>query len=191
MREARQKSRGYAEYWEWLIDPSRAELHAACVLRNFLVAAGEKASGPLNLVRPDPPDVMVESLDGRRIGIEVTELVDGDTIKRHRYRKKRGEPPAFDFAVWTPGRIAEALFALIGTKDHKLRNASDRFDELLVAIVTDEPAIDQWIARAGVSQCRPTVRHIDRAFLVISYHPDNNVSVYPDRCLVLPIELRA
>src|SRR5215510_14071475 len=191
LREARQRSRGYAEYWEWLIDRSRAELDAGCVLRNFLVAAGEKVSGRLTVVRPDPPDVLLETVNGRRIGIEVTELVDRHAIKRHLDRKKRGEPIAFDFAAWTPVRMAEALSGLVSTKDHKLRNASDQFDELLVAIVTDEPAIDESIARAAVWLCRPTVQHINRAFLVMSYHPENDKSVYPDGCLVLPVEVRS
>src|SRR5262245_38864124 len=191
LREARQRSRGYAEYWEWLIDRWRAELDAGCVLRNFLVAAGEKVSGRLTVVRPDPPDVLLETVNGRRIGIEVTELVDRHAIKRHLDRKKRGEPIAFDFAAWTPVRMAEALSGLVSTKDHKLRNASDQFDELLVAIVTDEPAIDESIARAAVWLCRPTVQHINRAFLVMSYHPENDKSVYPDGCLVLPVEVRS
>jgi hypothetical protein len=190
IREARRKSRGYAEYWEWSIDRSRVELHAACLLRNFLVAAGEKASGALTPVRPDPPDVLLETVDGRRTGIEVTELVDPVAVERHHYRKERGEPPVLDFAKWTQTTIAEALSRMIGGKDYKLRNASDRFDELLLAIITDDPAIDEWLARAAVSQCRPTVQHIDRAFLVMSYHPQNDKSEYPDGCLVLPVEVR-
>lgn len=43
IREARRKSRGYAEYWEWS-NRSRVELRAASVLRNFLMAAGDRPS---------------------------------------------------------------------------------------------------------------------------------------------------
>jgi hypothetical protein len=67
IREARQKSRGYAEYWEWSIDRSRVELDAACVLRNFLVAAGEKAPvHQMSCLRPWARPVLSDSkvLDG-------------------------------------------------------------------------------------------------------------------------------
>jgi len=84
IREARRRSRGYAEYWEWVPDRSRAELDAARVLHKFLVAAGEMVSGSLTVLRPDPPDVLLETVDGRRVGIEVTELLDPDAVKRER-----------------------------------------------------------------------------------------------------------
>ena len=92
---------------------------------------------------PDPPDVLLETVNGRRVGIEVTELLDPDAVKRHSDRKKRGDPPAFDTAQWTPTRMAETLSQIIGVKDHKLRKVASGFDECFLAIVTDEPGIDE------------------------------------------------
>src|SRR5262245_59519791 len=147
-------------------------------------------SGSLTSVRPDPPDVLLETVNGRRIGIEVTELVDPDAVKRHRYRKGRGDPPAYDFAQWTPTKVAKTLSQIIGIKDRKLQKVAGGFDECFLAVVTDEPAIDDWLSRDAVSRCWSTVQHIDRAFLVMSYHPATDVGAYPDQCLVLPLELR-
>jgi hypothetical protein len=64
-----------------------AELHAARVLHKFLVAAGKMVSGSLTSLtklQADRPDVLLETVNGRRIGIEVTELLDPDAVKRHR-----------------------------------------------------------------------------------------------------------
>jgi hypothetical protein len=191
LREARRRSRGYAEYWEWVPDRSRAELEAARVLHKFLVTAGEMVSGSLTVVRPDPPDVLLETVNGRRVGIEVTELLDRDAVKRHSDRRKRGDPPAFDTAQWTPTKMAKMLSQIVEAKDHKLRKVASRFDECFLAIVTDEPGIDEWLSRDAVSRCWLTVQHIHRAFLVMSYHPATNVDLYPDQCLVLPLQLRA
>jgi hypothetical protein len=191
LREARRRSRGYAEYWEWVPDRSRAELDAARVLHKFLVTAGEMVSGSLTVVRPDPPDVLLETVNGRRVGIEVTELLDRDAVKRHSDRKKRGDPPAFDTAQWTPTMMAKMLSQIVEAKDYKLRKVASRFDECFLAIVTDEPGIDEWLSRDAVSRCWLTVQHIHRAFLVMSYHPATNVDLYPDQCLVLPLQLRA
>jgi hypothetical protein len=193
LREAHQRSRGYAPYWEWVPDRSMAELHAARVLHKFLVAAGKMVSGSLTSLtklQADPPDVLLETVNGRRVGTEVTELLDPDAAKRHSYRKKRGDPPAYDSAPWTPTKMAKTLFGIIGVKDHKLRKVAGGFDECFLAIVTDEPGIDEWLSRDAVSRCWSTVQHIHRAFLVMSYHTATNVDVYPDQCLVLPLQLR-
>jgi len=82
IREARRISRGYAEYWEWAPGRSRAELDAARVLHKFLVATGEMVSGSLTVVWPDPPDVLLETVNGRRVRIEVTELLDPGAVSR-------------------------------------------------------------------------------------------------------------
>jgi hypothetical protein len=85
IREASAKSRGYAEYWEWRIDRSLTEEHAAHVLANFLTQKSELPRGTVALFRPDPPDVLLTGEDGSRIGIEVTELVDGKMAEHHRH----------------------------------------------------------------------------------------------------------
>lgn len=189
MREARAESRGYADYWEWAIDPRRAERHAAMVVRNFLINSGEGVSGPLSSVLSDPPDVLLATDDGRRIGIEVTELVDSNAVKRARHRKKFKERIEYDWADWTPTRIVTELRRIVELKDRKLAKVARNYDELLLAIVTDEGMINEAIAREAAAQCGPVVSFIGRAFFVLSYQPNSNVEIYPDGCPVLPIPL--
>src|SRR5262249_36521959 len=91
----------------------------------------------LTKLQADPPDVLLETVNGGRVGIEVTELLDPDAAKRHSYRKKRGDPPAYDSAPWTPTKMAKTLSGIIGVKDHKLGKVAGGFDECFLAIVTD------------------------------------------------------
>ena len=189
MRESRAKARGYADYWDWRLDRQRSEMEAAEVLQRFLVLHGEQMSGSLQNVHSDPPDVLLITDDGRRIGIEVTELVDSDAVRRHRVRVDRGEAIVYDWANWTPNSIAREIHRLAEVKDGKLAKAECVVDEWQLAIVTDEGMIDESTARKAVDRCRIQVTHIGRAFFLLGYNPRANVAIYPDQCAVLQIPL--
>jgi hypothetical protein len=189
IREASAKSRGYAEYWEWRIDRPLTEQHAAHVLANFLTRKGELTRGTVALFRPDPPDVLLTREDGSRIGIEVTELVDGKMAAHHRHLKTQGLPISYGWAPWTPASIAAELSRIVAVKDSKLKKATGNFSKLLLAIVTDEPAIDEVVGRQGVILSGAIAELIDRAFLILSYDPQADEGRFPNRCPVLEIPL--
>ena len=189
LREASAKSRGYAGYWEWAIDRPAAEEHAARVLVHFLIKKPEMVTGTLSPWRPDPPDVVWTETDGSRVGIEVTELVSGDMAARHRHLKKHGLPISYEWAHWTPATIAGELSRIVTVKDFKLKKARGEFSKLLLAIKTDEPMIDETVARQAIYLCRAVADTIDRAFLILSYLPLSDPSHYPDQCPVLEIPL--
>jgi hypothetical protein len=190
MREARHKSRGYAEYWEWAIDKRQAELHAARVLSNYLLRdcqRDEKAR--LEIIENDPPDALLILANGCRIGIEVTELVDEKAIRKAHRKKRTGLPFDYDCANWNSNRATQSLLSQIAAKDAKLASASKAYDELLLVIVTDETMIDEFTAAQAVSGVSISTRFLDRAFLVLSYHPAADKLIFPDGCPIFPIEL--
>ena len=190
MREVRAKARGYADYWDWRIDRGRTEKQAAEVLQNFLLRNGEQVSGSLRNISDDPPDIELITKDGRRIGIEVTELVDREAVRRHHNFKQRGEETGYDWADWTPFTVAREICHLVSLKDSKLANATRDFDELLVAIVTDEGMIDEACAQQAAALCEPTAKFIGRAYFLLSYMPQTDLDIYPDGCPVLPIAVK-
>jgi hypothetical protein len=187
LHEATAKSRGYAGYWEWAIDRPAAEKHAAQVLVRFL--RDELAPGTLASWQQDPPDVVLTGAEGRRVGIEVTELVSGEMAARHRHLKKRGLPISCEWAHWTPATIAVDLTRIVSVKEFKLKKARGDFSKLLLAIVTDEPMIDEAVGRQAINLCHAVAEKIDRAFLILSYLPLSDPSHYPDQCPVLEIPL--
>jgi hypothetical protein len=187
MREAIQTSRGYAGFWEWP-DRSIAEVGAADVVMKFMRAADPTIDGVLASNPEDPPDVILTTADGRRIGIEVTELVDEEAVQRSRHRLHRGQELVYDWAEWDVLRLSQSVLHLVGRKDRKLREARG-FDMMIVAIITDEPMIDVALARSALELCCPVVSSIGRAFLTLSYSPDADKAVYPEGYPVLPIAL--
>lgn len=189
MREAAAKKRGYADSWEWPADRKLAELEVVRTLADYLAFAEGASWKSATSVSDDPPDALLISVDGRRFGVEVTELVDPDTVKRHRHRLKTGEGSPYDWADWTADLAASRIAELVEAKDQKLAAAREHYHELFVAIMTDEPAITLELAQLAVGLGRPRVDNIDRAFLLLSYHPAVDAGAYPGGHAVLPINL--
>jgi hypothetical protein len=190
MREARHKSRGYAEYWEWAIDKKQAELHAARVLTNFVLNTSRDVGKiSIEIVENDPPDVLLTLSNGHRVGIEVTELVDEKAIRNAHRRKRLGLAVDYAFADWGKSRATKSLLSRITVKDKKLASAAGLYDELYLAIVTDETMMDESAANQAVSDLQISTRFLDRAFLILSYHPAADKSIYPDGCPIFPIKL--
>jgi hypothetical protein len=185
MREAIQKSRGYASYWEWKLDKRQPELHAAQVLSHFLFR-GQDCS--VSNVTNDPPDVVVQ-LGSLRYGIEVTEIVDQDAVERAVRRKKQGLPVEYDWAAWNSAKLSEALLQIVGRKDKKLAANSERYDELLLAFVTDEDMIDPTLAAAVSANLHFVANYINRAFVVLSYDPRADKTMFPDGRPIFEIKI--
>ena len=90
IHEAQKKSRGYATYWEWAPERSRAEVGVAQALGDFLMHSEGRSWASIQSIADDPPDVLLRCTSGARVGVEVTDLVDEDSAQRHRYHKKVG-----------------------------------------------------------------------------------------------------
>src|SRR5450432_4148668 len=105
MREAISKRRGYADYYEWPLDRGVGELGVAQELNAALTAAGRPLATSIASRGPgqDPPDCEGVDLNGKRLAIEVTELVDPEAIKAAKTRN------AFVWAPWTREKLMEAI----------------------------------------------------------------------------------
>lgn len=160
MREAGSKSRGYASYWEWSLDKSVAEVGVAEVLAKYLAHAEECSWESVSSIVDDPPDVLLRSTSGECLGVEVTELVHADTVKRHRYQKNSGSFYPYEWANWTVKDATRLIVELIKKKDCKLANQIDRYDQLYVAICTDEPLIDLEFAQLALGNIAVEVKNI-------------------------------
>jgi len=154
-----------------------------------LVRSGETFAGKLSIVRPDPPDILLTTDLGRRIGIEVTEIFSGLTLDSMRRLGVSDDDIPAVCVDWTAPMLADAISQRIATKDRKLRKAVDPHDEHILLITTDETMIDAPIARNALAMCRPLTDLISRALLILSYHPDTDATIYPDQCMVLSIPL--
>jgi hypothetical protein len=143
------------------------------------------------------PDVAITLETGVLIGVEVTELVDGDL--RHQHVKRRDteraqglsqkevfdaviqsgvdpvpeEIPAAAYRVWDGVTVAEQIDALVRGKDKNksLQDHAPNYHEIWLAIFTDEMTITQELILYAKQKLtyRPTT--IKRVFIV-RHHPD-------------------
>src|SRR5690606_31798970 len=92
-------------------------------------------------------------------------------------------------AIWTVGTVVTEIERLVAVKDQKLSRVVDVFDELWLAVATDEPTIDIAMAEAACSGNRASAQHISRTFLLLGYHPDA-LPRFPSGCAVFPVPMR-
>ncbi|WP_404361314.1 hypothetical protein [Methylotuvimicrobium sp. KM1] len=170
MREARNRARGYADFFGWGSDRDIEEWGVVTSLSESLESEGKSLFSSLKRRgRPnDPPDCEALDTEGKRIAIEVTELVDGKAIQAY----KSGA--VYEWADWDKAKFISSLEKLLCRKD-------SRFPELkeppydggyYVVIFTDEPMLDRSTVETyldGHQFERP--EYLTRAFLLVSYDP--------------------
>lgn len=119
----------------------------------------------------DPPDVEALDAQGRRVAVEVTELVDAQAIRAAR----KGHP---HWPEWTSvgfrGRVQELLTRK--AKRKTFLRGGPYPGGYVVVIFTDEPELRSDFLRPNLIE--PFEGHgVDRAFLLVSYEP--RTSNYP------------
>ena len=180
----KEEGRGYADYWHYSDGPI-AEVGVANILADHLTHTEGRSWKSLESLKDDPPDVLLVSTSLHRVGVEVTELVDQKTLERH-----LGASGLKDWAVWTSDTVAHRIVQLIEQKDRKLAARTGQFDEVFVAVFTDEPMITVELAQQALLNVSVSVANIQRAFLILSYHPEFNKNQFPQGIPVFSVQLR-
>jgi hypothetical protein len=170
MREARQKARGYADFWGWRTNRDLEEYGVIQSLCDSMeVDASLKYFDVIVRGRgKDPPDCEAIDESGLRVAIEITELVDEAAI--HAYKAGR----LYDWAAWTREDFVSAVNCLIHTKDGKCTELKDAPYEggYHLVIFTDEPMLPRTrVEEIVTSQAFDRPKHIARVLLLLSYDP--------------------
>ena len=171
--DAASKQRPYAGFFDW---PDRSVVEWG-VATAFAEVAGAETSLEFRHVERrgkgnDPPDCEVVDSSGRRVALEVTELVDGASIQRAKAEA------SVSWAQWDREALLTRLQALLDRKDRvTLKDAP--YDECIVLIHTAEPAlafdaVEEWLRAHRFTA--PT--QINRAYLLLSYDPQRKACPY-------------
>lgn len=168
MRAARERSRGYADFFGWA--PNR-DLEEFGVISSLVESmAADDLSFYENVksrCRPnDPPDCEAINCRGERVAIEVTELVDGEAIRAFK------EGRVYDWAEWTQDKFISSLAQRIDAKDKRYPYLKDPPYEggYVVVVHTDEPELTQsTVLEYLKDHLIPKPAHISRVILVLSY----------------------
>lgn len=181
--EEKANIRPHAGYYTWKGD---RELEEDGVLADFVKAVNDQHGSILCDARHrgrenDPPDCEAVDNAGRRIGIEITELVHGPSIEVAR----RGDPE-----IWKDWRTAliPELQKRLDRKDAATPK-DGAFAEYRLVVYTDEPwlgELERTRRDLAAHVFRPTSL-ITRAYLLISYCPEER----RQPCIRLNIEGRA
>lgn len=112
LRAARDRSRGYASFFEWPIDRDLEEQGGAGYLAASLDANGAPSFSEIAIRGRgnDPPDLEAIDSCGKRVAIEITELVDGKSIQAF----KAGQH--YDWTQWYQGKFLNSLANLLEEK---------------------------------------------------------------------------
>ena len=174
MREARERARGYADFFLWTTDRDLEEWGIVKLLNESLAAEGKllfsdiKSRGRPN----DPPDCEAFTPKGERLAIEVTELVDGEAI--HQFKKAEKESRPTDWAKWSKEKFLSELQNRLSEKDARFSVLKDAPypGGYLVAVHTDEPDLNiETVSRYLEGHRFGALQHITQAFLLLSYAP--------------------
>ncbi|GJG88787.1 hypothetical protein tb265_40560 [Gemmatimonadetes bacterium T265] len=162
--------RPYAGFFSWP-DPDVAERGVAADFA--AAAAGVEPGLPWDELRSrgrgnDPPDCEAVDSTGRRIAIEITEIVDGRPIAAATATRR---PQERLWAIWKRERFLQEAQRRLTEKDGKVLKDGP-YDEYIVIIHTDEPTLDaervgEWLTDHRFDQ----PRQLSRAYLLLSYDP--------------------
>jgi len=170
MRAARDKSRGYAGFFEWSTDRDLEEQGVAGHLAAALDAKGAPSFSEIAIRGRgnDPPDLEAIDVNGKRVAIEVTELVDGKSIQAFKMGRH------YDWAEWDRVKFLESI-------THLLKEKNSRFPKLkggpydggyVIVVFTDEPELQRSKVESYLaSHTFQGLTSVHRAILLLSYDP--------------------
>ena len=170
LRESNRRDRGYASFFEW---PDKEQKEVGIALDLFESLSAKEGLECRKLAPRgsgnDPPDCEALDPEGRRLGIEVTELVDGSAIGR----RKAGE--AFHTASWDRDKFLRFVDERFTAKDIPSGVQGGPYDQYWLLIHCDEPELPfERIGQFLDGIPARSTRLIDQAFLLLSYSRGHN-----------------
>lgn len=170
IRESMKRARGYADYFGWAQNRDLEEWGVLQCLKESLEAEGRPFYYPTLKIRGrpnDPPDFEALDAEGRRVAIEVTELVSEAAIQAH----KAGA--VYDFAVWDQDSFLNALTESIGRKDAKFPRLKESpyAGGYELVVFTDEPMLSRDTIEGFLRDRTFPVKYLTRAILLKGYDP--------------------
>ena len=174
IREAAARDRGYASFFDW---PDRDQKEVGVVLSLFesllakegLHYSKLRTRGQGN----DPPDCEAAAPDGKRVGIEVTELVDPLGIRNAKAGRR------YEWSTWDKAKLESYVLSRIAAKDDPAELKGGPYERYWVVIHCDEPELSHDRVRSLLNGWAGTTTTLaDEAFLLFSYDPLHGLCPY-------------
>ncbi len=171
MRAAREKARGYADFFGWATNRDLEEQAIAGHLATTLKASGVPFFSEIKIRGRgnDPPDLEAIDSNGKRVAIEVTELVDGKAIQAYKAGRH------YDWAEWTKPKFLASLTSLLEAKNARFLKLKDGpySGGYIVLVFTDELELQNSTVETFLtSHTFLGLNYVHRAILLLSYDPN-------------------
>ncbi len=162
------RRRGYADGRSW---PTDRSLEERGVVEDFIGAATNEDGYPFREIKirergDDPPDLEMRDAAGRRIAVEVTEIVHQSSVANAAAGQN-----TWNF-LWTREFSLEKLAERLASKNIGERLKGGVYDEFIVLIYTDEYLLTESRVRPWLVEHlfeKPNTIH--RAYLSLGYSP--------------------
>lgn len=159
--------RKHRSFWLW---PNKPVVERGVVreLLNSMHHDGDMRYRNARSVNDDWPDCEVDDESGNTVGVEVTELVDEEAVRK----AQKGE---MVFSYWTDGEIKEQVSRILTRKDLKSSHGG-LYSKVILVIHTDEfTHLHLFPVIRNTEFTR--LENIQEAFIVVSYDPETQT--YP------------
>jgi len=170
-RIASGKMRKYASFFDWP-DKSIKERGVVNNLFSSMRKAGCCQYSNVAIAEHDPPDCIATDEEGNTVGIEVSELVDEEAVRRNQQGKDV-------YRLWDADSVIDHIQQILLNKDGKPYQGGP-YAKLILVIHTDEPEITPECYIPIIQQHTfAGMRQIDEAYLLFSYIPAPAMPDYP------------
>lgn len=166
IQEIKDNVRSHAGYFAWEANSSIEEAGAVQCFSESLEHKEQSFFHSIKSREIDPPDCEAVNAQGETIAIEVTELVDGNSIANARQNKPIPWEP------WSIEKLDQTISDRIKRKDNPKEVNGGPYAEYILLIYSDEPAVlDFDLIEHIKNKCYGPTNLITRAFFLTSYSP--------------------
>jgi hypothetical protein len=172
--------RKYAPEFNWTgPDREEAKHQKETLVVQYFLKARYRGKGPyvrVDSCEPPKPDCELTDKEGRKTGVEITELVDREMVERNVTKLSHGR-------VYTSDQVLEAVAERLEKKERGLERRADfirsqQYKKMILVIHTGEPELTPDFCRASLeNQTFPNLQFIDETFLLFrrprAKHPDD------------------
>jgi len=115
----------------------------------------------------DPPDCVVLDQEGRKVAVEVTELVSSEAIKKNQGKKLEDRI----YRDWRPNEVVTKINDIIQNKDGKTFKGGPYAKKILLIFTDEDTLLSRRFeyARLLQEQSFGPVKQIDEVYFLFSY----------------------
>jgi hypothetical protein len=164
------RQRKHASFFEWPQKDIKELGILKCLIESLEKSGYSFYSDPHRNIK-DPPDCIARDNSGKLVGVEISELVNLNTVRDTQHNN---DHPKY----WDSQEVIDEIHTIIQKKDNKKFHGGP-YSSIILIIFTDEPFLDpdEVIPKLKQHEFKKT-NQIDEIYLLFSYDPRYHMCPY-------------